>query len=133
MDWKKYYRDFTRRCDVQLTDNPCKVCDRGLDASKQFAKKFLFVASILCNGDIYSCMDIERRPEMVQGNIMTDHFVDIWENRFQRFRQDRTNNCEMCRQCTDRKYCRGDSAHTWDYDNNQPLFCVKQFLSAKGG
>ena len=93
----------------------------------------IFVASILCNGDIYSCMDIERRPEMVQGNIMTDHFVDIWENRFQRFRQDRTNNCEMCRQCTDRKYCRGDSAHTWDYDNNQPLFCVKQFLSAKGG
>lgn len=92
----------------------------------------IFAASVLCNGDIYSCMDIERRPEMVQGNIMTDNFVDVWENRFQLFRQDRTDGCEMCRQCSDRRYCRGDSSHTWDYDNNQPLLCIKQFLSAKG-
>ncbi len=92
----------------------------------------VYVASILCNGDIYSCMDIQRRPELVQGNIHTDDFVDVWENRFQPFRQDRTEGCGMCMQCADRKYCRGDAAHTWDYDRHQPLLCVKQLLSEKG-
>ena len=89
----------------------------------------VYVASILCNGDIYSCLDIERRPELVQGNIETDDFIDVWENRFQIFRMDRTQLCQECMACEDRRYCRGDSAHTWDYDRNQPLLCVKKMLS----
>ena len=35
------------------------------------------VASIMVNGDIASCLDIERRPELVQGNVKTDNFIDI--------------------------------------------------------
>ncbi len=89
----------------------------------------IFVASILCNGDIYSCLDIERRPELVQGNIHADSFVDVWENRFREFRRDRTQDCEMCRRCADRRYCRGDAAHTWDYDRDQPLLCFRNLLS----
>lgn len=92
----------------------------------------IYVASILCNGDIYSCMDIERRPELVQGNISTDNFIDVWENRFQAFRQDRTREHEACRQCADRDFCRGDAAHTWDYDNHQPLFCFKKIFTERG-
>ena len=42
-------------------------------------------------------MDIERRPELVQGNIYVDNFIDIWKNRFQIYRKDRSNDCEMCR------------------------------------
>ena len=86
-----------------------------------------FVASILCNGDIYSCLDIERRPELIQGNIEVDDFVDVWENRFQAFREDRTQRCSICIDCEHRKFCRGDSAHTWDYENDRPLLCAKQW------
>lgn len=85
----------------------------------------LYVGSVLCNGDIYSCLDIERRPELVQGNAYRDDFVDIWENRFQIFRKDRAEECADCRACSERQFCSGDSAHTWDYDHNRPLLCLK--------
>lgn len=93
----------------------------------------IYVASILCNGDIYSCMDIERRPELVQGNIFRDDFTEVWENRFQAFREDRTERCETCRQCADRRFCRGDAAHTWDYDRKEPMLCIKQQLKLSKG
>jgi len=91
----------------------------------------LYVASILCNGDIYSCLDIERRTELVQGNIYKDDFVDVWENRFGVFREERSLRCGECMQCSDRKYCMGDSAHTWDFENNQPKLCVKNIMKQK--
>ena len=91
----------------------------------------ILVASILCNGDIYSCMDIERRPELVQGNVYTDNFVDVWHNRFQVFRKDRSAECSMCCKCEDRVFCCGDSAHTWNYTENKPIICVKKFLTDK--
>lgn len=91
----------------------------------------IYVASILCNGDIYSCLDIERRPELVQGNIYQDNFIEVWENRFQQFRKDRTKECESCRACADKNYCMGDSAHTWDYDTMRPLLCLKQLWGSK--
>jgi radical SAM protein with 4Fe4S-binding SPASM domain len=77
-------------------------------------------------GDIYSCLDIQRRPELVQGNVYRDDFMDIWYNRFREFRRDRTDDCEDCRSCADRRFCRGDAAHTWDYEKKQPLLCPKQ-------
>lgn len=42
----------------------------------------IYVASILCNGDIFSCLNIERRPELIQGNILKDDFVNVWNNKF---------------------------------------------------
>ena len=86
----------------------------------------IYVASILCNGDIYSCLDIQRRPELVQGNIATDRFSEAWYHRFREFRKDRTAGCRDCETCRERLYCGGDSAHTWDYDCNRPMLCFAQ-------
>lgn len=88
----------------------------------------ILVGSVLCNGDIYSCLDIERRPELIQGNVRKDDFVDIWENGFQEFRKDRTLQSEKCRYCDDRYICSGDSAHTWNYGNQEPMLCIKDLL-----
>ena len=84
----------------------------------------IYVGSILCNGDIYSCLDIERRPELVQGNIARDRFSEVWREGFREFRSDRTLLCEKCRGCSEREFCAGDSTHTWDFDNHQPMFCI---------
>lgn len=85
-------------------------------------------ASITVNGDIIACLDIEHRPEFVQGNIKQDRFKDVWENKFQIFRKDLSAECEQCRNCSEAKYCHGDSYHTWDFDNNCPQVCFKDIL-----
>lgn len=85
----------------------------------------ILVASVRSNGDICACLDIENRPELVQGNIRTDDFADVWRSRFQSFRRDRTADCAKCVACPDRLLCGGDSAHTWNYEANEPLLCLR--------
>ena len=84
------------------------------------------VASVRSNGDICACLDIINRQELVQGNISRDNFMEVWRNGFQVFRGDRTADCEKCINCSERFICGGDSAHTWDYENHQPLLCMKE-------
>lgn len=84
----------------------------------------IYVGSILCNGDIYSCLDIERRPELIQGNIASDRFSDVWFHRFKEFRTNRSALSEQCSHCAEKDFCRGDSAHTWDFAKNEPMFCI---------
>ena len=88
----------------------------------------IYVGSILCNGDIYSCLDIERLPELIQGNISRDRFSYVWKNGFRQFRSNRAALCEMCLRCTEREYCAGDSTHTWDFNHNQPMFCIRTVM-----
>lgn len=88
----------------------------------------LFVGSILSNGDISVCPNVERRPEFVQGNIRNDNFVDVWENKFQIFRNENRTKCDKCTNCKKWKYCLGDSFHTWNFADNKPNFCIKDIL-----
>ena len=88
----------------------------------------ILTASVRSNGDICACLDVENRPELVQGNIRTDDFMDVWKDRFKEFRRDRTEDCCMCLECTERYICGGDSTHTWDFDKNRPLLCCKDYL-----
>ena len=87
----------------------------------------ILTASVRSNGDICACLDIENRPELVQGNIRTDNFMDVWLNRFQVFRRDRTADCSKCVNCSQRFLCGGDSTHTWDFDRSQPLLCYEDY------
>lgn len=84
--------------------------------------------SILYNGDIYVCPSVERRKELVQGNIRNDDFVDVWENKFKWFRDLDKLKCKECENCKDWKYCRGDSLDTWDFNNNRPKLCLSKIL-----
>ncbi len=88
----------------------------------------VYTASIMANGDIGACLDIERRPETIQGNILKDRLVDVWNNRFDIFRKDRTLDCEKCNACEEKQYCRAGACHSWDYDDNQPMVCMKDIL-----
>ncbi len=83
-----------------------------------------YTASVMFNGDIGACLDIERRPELIQGNIRTDDFKTVWEKKFRPFR----NRSHRCKGCKHEKYCDGDSFHTWDFENNKPELCFKGIL-----
>ncbi len=87
-----------------------------------------WVASILSNGDIFGCPDIERLPQLIEGNIRKDSFVDVWENGFKRYRRiNRTSN-KKCKACPDWKLCLGDAFHTWDFKKRKPNFCVRELF-----
>ena len=87
-----------------------------------------YIASIMANGDITACLDIERRPEFIQGNILKDRFKDVWENKFKEFRRDLSDTCEKCKNCSEANFCHGDAFHTWDFDANTPQVCFKDIL-----
>lgn len=57
------------------------------------------VAGIRANGDIVACLDIEDYDETIQGNIYRDDFVNIWDTKYDLFRDDRSNKSEKCRNC----------------------------------
>ncbi len=88
----------------------------------------VYTASIMANGDIGACLDIERRPETVFGNVKTDRFSDVWKQGFGIFRGNLGERNETCRACPDLPFCRGDAAHSWNYDKNEPMVCYKNVL-----
>lgn len=90
-----------------------------------FCTTGIYVASILSNGDIFVCPNVERRKDLIQGNIKTDNFVEVWENNFKIFRSDERLKCAKCAKCSKWKYCLGDSFHTFNFDKKIPNFCIK--------
>ena len=88
----------------------------------------IYTASIMANGDIGSCLDIERRPETVQGNVYRDDFVDVWLNRFGFLRQELADMDERCCICEERDFCAGGSWHSFDFDACRQRVCMKEIL-----
>ena len=88
----------------------------------------IYTASITANGDIIACLDIERRPEFVQGNILKDNFKDVWENKFRIFRKNLSDENENCSACPDKDFCHGGAYHSWDFEKHAPQICFKNIL-----
>lgn len=88
----------------------------------------VYTASVMADGSIAACLDIERRPELIQGNVRRDRLRDVWENGFQVFRRDLSERNPECRACEHARFCRGDAHHSWDYDADKPLICMKGTL-----
>ncbi len=97
-----------------------------LDNRRFFCFAGVYNASILANGDIFVCPNVERRKELIQGNILSDSFSEVWKNGFQTFRE-RTLP-ETCAECPHKDACKGDSLHTRDFDTNTPRFCYRDML-----
>lgn len=81
-------------------------------------------ASIMSNGDVGACLDIERNHITVQGNIKERRFSEIWKNEFKAFRYDRSEADEKCRACGNREYCGGGACHTWDFEAKKQRVCI---------
>ncbi len=124
---------FDRNCPMEVTYGCSHYL--GVDDERMVRDHYflcgagILTASVRCNGDICACLDIENRQELVQGNIQRDCFMDVWDQRFQVFRRDRTVDCDKCMECSERYLCGGDSAHTWDYEHKKPLLCYRDLIS----
>ncbi len=76
----------------------------------------LSVASVLIDGSISACGSI--RSDYHQGNIYKDDFIDVWENRFQPYRDRSWMKKDMCGDCRWFRYCQGNGMHLRDDDGN---------------
>ena len=74
------------------------------------------IASIRVNGDISGCTSV--RAHLTQGNIYKDNFWDVWQNRFEKFRNRSWAKKGKCADCEMWKYCEGNGMHLYDDDEN---------------
>jgi radical SAM enzyme (rSAM/lipoprotein system) len=74
------------------------------------------IASIRVNGDISGCTSV--RANFTQGNIYKDNFWDVWQNRFEKFRNREWTKKGKCADCKVWQYCQGSGMHLYDDDEN---------------
>jgi len=103
--------DFEVRDDMQH-------CDAGVS-----------ILTLLANGDLTGCAAVDY--SFVQGNILKDDPVEIWENRFKQFRDRNWMKQGICGKCDKFRYCRGDGMHLWKVDSVNPASCSWKLLSNK--
>ncbi|HQL69858.1 MAG TPA: TIGR04133 family radical SAM/SPASM protein [Bacteroidales bacterium] len=95
-----------------------------------FCRAGIHVASVLANGDISACPNIDRG--FVQGNIYTDDFIDVWNTRFQIFRNRTQLKQGVCSHCKEWKHCWGDGMHLHHPGGKGPVVCYHHKLSGNG-
>lgn len=78
------------------------------------------VASVRVDGAISGCTSI--RANFHQGNIYRDRFWEVWENRFQPFRNREWARRGECAECSMFRYCLGGGMHLHD-DAGDLLYC----------
>jgi len=78
------------------------------------------VASVLIDGSISACGSI--RSDFHQGNIYNDDFIDVWENRFQPYRDREWMRKDQCGDCKWFRYCHGGGMHLRG-ENGQLIMC----------
>ena len=68
--------------------------------------------SVMADGSIGACTSI--RADYTQGNIYEDDFMDVWEHRFQPYRDREWMRRDECAACKFFRYCRGNGMHLRD-------------------
>ncbi len=84
----------------------------------------LNVAGIMANGKIGACPEL---PEsFLQGDLACDDFVDVWENRYEVFRDRSWARKDQCLNCDSWSRCHGGSLHLYDKPGGD--FCRCSYL-----
>ena len=83
------------------------------------------IASIRVNGDISGCTSV--RANFTQGNIYRDKFWDVWQNRFEKFRNREWTKCDECKDCKVWEFCEGGGMHLRD-ENFRLMYCHYNML-----
>lgn len=91
-----------------------------------FCRAGITIGSILIDGSISACPNIDRK--FVQGNIYHDDFLEVWENRFQAFRDRKWMNVGQCADCKVYKNCLGGAMHLHHSDTGEIIQCHYQKL-----
>ncbi len=95
-----------------------------------FCRAGINVASVLIDGSISACPNIDRR--YVQGNIYKDDFLSVWNNKFDIMRRRDWMKCGECSDCKVFDWCTGNGMHLRDFDTKNVLTCQYNKLKNAG-
>lgn len=76
---------------------------------------------ILYDGKLGSCSNISR--EFIEGDLRAEQIKDVWENRYQRYRDREWMKTGECIDCDQWEYCHGGAMHMYSTDGNR-LGCI---------
>ena len=85
-----------------------------------FCRAGVNVGSVLVDGSISACPNL--RSHFIQGNIYKDDFMEVWNDRYQPFRNREWTKTGECADCKYFRYCQGNGMHLRD-ENGNLLFC----------
>jgi radical SAM enzyme (rSAM/lipoprotein system) len=95
--------------------------DAAVRSEPYFCRAGICIASVLCDGSISACPNISR--SLVQGNVRSDDFLQVWESRFERFRDRSWMQTGDCVGCAEWGRCLGNSLHLWDDEAGRTALC----------
>lgn len=103
-------------CEGYVGDYETKVRD-----SYFFCRAGINIGSVLIDGSIMACPNIDR--SFSQGNIYQDNFFEIWQSKYQVFRDRSWTEKGECASCKDYKDCQGNGFHNWHGTKENVLVC----------
>lgn len=112
------------------------ACEGFLGAYEGLARDYFYsceagltVASVRCDGAISGCLSI--RSDYNQGNIYHDSFWNVWQNRFEQYRDREWMHRGECAQCDMFRYCQGNGFHLRDSSGNLMLCHYRRLKNVK--
>ncbi len=103
-------------CEGYVGKYEWKVRDAGF-----FCRAGINIGSVLIDGSISACPNIDRT--FAQGNIYKDNFYEIWQTKFQPFRNRNWTKTGKCANCKEYKNCQGNGFHNWHGEKENVLVC----------
>jgi radical SAM enzyme (rSAM/lipoprotein system) len=91
-----------------------------------FCRAGINIGSILIDGAVSACPNIDRT--FSQGNIYRENFYEIWEEKYQSFRDRSWTKRGQCEKCSDYSFCQGNGLHNWDNNKENVLVCHNKKL-----
>jgi radical SAM enzyme (rSAM/lipoprotein system) len=86
-----------------------------------FCRAGINIGSVLIDGSISACPNIDS--SFSQGNIYTDNLYEVWQNRYQPFRNREWTKIGQCKTCKDYKDCQGNGLHNWHGNKQNVIVC----------
>lgn len=96
--------------------------ERKVRQNPFFCRAGITIASVLIDGRICGCPNIDR-DRFSQGNIYQDNLWDVWQHRFQPFRNHAWARRGPCAKCPVFRDCQGNGMHNWHGGCTEVLNC----------
>ncbi len=113
---KKDEIDIKFSCEGYVGSYEWKVRDAGF-----FCRAGINIGSVLIDGSISACPNIDRT--FAQGNIYNDNFYEVWQTKYQPFRNRSWTKTGKCANCKEYKNCQGNGFHNWHGEKENVLVC----------